>query len=201
MTKKSPYLQYLKIPNLMTLSAIVVGFLTLVLFIQGEHAWAFSIYSLTILIDRLDGIVARKLNLVSDFGRELDSFADFFNFCIVPPIIAFLMGFNSWFALIALLIYVLSGVMRLTHFNLSGNEISEKGEFFYGFPTTRSACWFLILMAAWNKFPVLQHQWVLYVFFIGFAYLMVSSLRINKNGFIVPFFFTVLPIAVLSFWF
>jgi len=200
MTKKFLYLKYMNIPNVLTESSVAIGFITLILMLNHEFKIAMSLYSLTILLDRIDGLAARKFRMESAFGKELDSLADFFNFCILPSIIAYLMGFNSILSVIILIIYILSGVSRLAHFNLTGmNEISGK-QYFSGLPTTVSASWFLIVVSL-NKIIIkLDFYFVLLSFFVVFSILMVSPLKFNKNGLIIKVLYILIPVAVIILW-
>jgi CDP-diacylglycerol--serine O-phosphatidyltransferase len=73
-----------------------MGFISLILIIEQYNRLALSLYLFVLLFDRLDGFVARKYGITSEFCKELDSLADAFNFCFFPVVIAYLWGFNAW---------------------------------------------------------------------------------------------------------
>ena len=47
------------------------------------------LFYLCLILDFLDGFFARKFNVVSEFGKQLDSFADFISFCILPSLVLY----------------------------------------------------------------------------------------------------------------
>lgn len=200
MKRKFIYLKYLNIPNIMTGCSLAIGFIALTLMFKHETKLAFTLYALTILLDRLDGIAARKLGMESDFGKELDSLVDFFNFCIVPAIIAYLLGLNSVWSMPILSAYILSGVSRLAHFNLDGMEEIDGKKFFSGIPTTLAASWFLIIVSLLEILNPLYFRYVLLLFFSALSILMVSPLKCDKNGLFVKSLYLLIPVVVVSLW-
>ena len=84
--------------------------------------------------DYLDGTLARKLDVESDFGRELDSISDIVSFGVAPGIIAWKVfpgepGFLLYFALIT---YLVSSAYRLARYNIG----TCSSGFFRGLPIT-----------------------------------------------------------------
>ncbi len=200
MKKKFVYLKYLNIPNAMTASSLAIGFITLILMFNNHIKIALTLYTLTILLDRFDGMVARKLKMESAFGKELDSLIDFFNFCIVPAIIAYQMSFNSVVSIIIMILYILSGVCRLAHFNLEGMEEIDGEKCFSGVPTTLAAIGFLISA---SLAQAVSHQYlhlILFLFFVIFAVLMVSPVKCRKNGILIKTIYFLILMAVISLW-
>lgn len=200
MNRKFVYLKYLNIPNILTGCSLAIGFITLTLMFKHEPKLAYTLYALTLLLDRLDGIAARKLGMESDFGKELDSLADFFNFCIVPAIIAYLLGLNSLWSILILIAYILSGVSRLAHFNLAGMEEIDGKRFFSGIPTTLAASWFLMIVSLLEIINPLYFRYVLLLFFSALSVLMVAPLKCDKNGLLVKSLYLLIPAVVVSLW-
>ncbi|SDH65786.1 CDP-alcohol phosphatidyltransferase family protein [Desulfosporosinus hippei] len=200
MKRKFVYLKYLNIPNTITGCSLVIGFITLTLIFQQELKLALTLYAFTILLDRLDGIAARKFGMESDFGKELDSLADFFNFCIVPALIAYFLGLNSVLSVLILIAYILSGVSRLAHFNLEGMEEIEGKKYFSGIPTTLAASWFLITLSLLELFNLQHLHDVLLLFFGALAVLMIAPLQCNKNGLLVKSLYLLIPTAIVLLW-
>ena len=84
------------IPNFITLSNLFLGFTSIVLLSlslsgNANHYINTACYLILIssVLDAFDGKVARKLNISSDFGKEIDSLADLISFCLVPSFLLF----------------------------------------------------------------------------------------------------------------
>lgn len=133
-------------PNLVTVASLAFGLLSILSTIEGRYqaaAW-FVIYA--VLTDKLDGFVARLVKGTSEFGVQLDSFADFLNFGIAPaalwyafltraPDLPFAEGAGHFVLLVGCLVWVLSVTFRLARYNVVGDEPACKRVFF-GVPTT-----------------------------------------------------------------
>ena len=126
-----------------------VGFIILVFCHIKLFIEAFSLIFLAMILDSLDGFIARTCNEVLPLGRELDSLADLVTFGISPCIllISYMLPLNSK-SLIALvsacIFYTCCGAYRLARFNISSVSL----DFFTGMPIPAAAalCQTLILM-------------------------------------------------------
>jgi CDP-diacylglycerol---serine O-phosphatidyltransferase len=158
-------------PTLFTSGNIFLGFLALMQSFQGaiiassgnlgwnaHFALAAKALGFAILIDGLDGRIARMTNTTSDFGRELDSLADFITFGIAPAMLAFVWGVR-YVALPAnsapesqliragymvVFLYLLCGAVRLARFNVQTNPIPKNPgrpdrKYFVGMPSPAAA--------------------------------------------------------------
>ena len=195
-----PVLKHFNIPNLITSLGLGFGFLSFILIINQHIRLALTLYLLVILLDRIDGFVARKLDLTSDFGKQLDTLADAFNFCLFPALTAaYLFGFEYWWMLV-FGGYILSGIWRLAHYNLIGTNEVNGIEYFSGIPTTLVGAWFLMLM---SFHPIITPHLLitgLVVLFIVSAGLMLSSVRYAKEGWITQFTTVLTPVSVIMMW-
>lgn len=153
----SRFFRYLA-PNLVTSLAMLFGMLAMVRTYEGEYVAAAWLVVWAVLLDRVDGLVARTLRANSEFGVQMDSFADAFNFGIVPAFLVFVslssapeLGFTEGWGRAGLMascaLWVLAGVYRLAKFNV----ISEDGPkgLFFGVATTLAAgtlaTWYVVL--------------------------------------------------------
>ncbi len=105
-----------KIRKIITISDCI----TLVNIILGMCAIIFHDFRyiyLAIIFDAMDGYVARKTNTVSDFGAELDSICDVVSFGVAPAYLMYYY-FNGAFNLIASLVFLVCGAMRLARFGI-----------------------------------------------------------------------------------
>jgi CDP-diacylglycerol--serine O-phosphatidyltransferase len=153
------YLRYLA-PNLITLSSMIFGLVSLWSSHNGDPALAAWMIIYAVLTDRIDGLTARALKATSELGMQLDSFADFMNFGIAPaylilvylsgrPDLPYQSGTAHYLLFAACGAYMLCAVFRLARYNvLTDDQIPTK--IFFGFPTTLTggliAIWFLVLL-------------------------------------------------------
>ena len=115
--KKVP-IRYL-LPNLITLLALCSGITAIRLGVQGRFELAVGAVIIAILLDAVDGRLARYLKGTSRFGAELDSLADFVNFGVAPAIVIFTWGLESLrsFGWIVVMIFAIACGLRLARFN------------------------------------------------------------------------------------
>ena len=155
------FLRYLA-PNLITLSSMIFGLVSLWSTHSGHAPLAAWMIIYAVLTDRLDGLVARAVKGTSELGMQLDSFADFLNFGVAPAflVLTYLSGrqdlpyFDHDSTAHTLLFvacggYMLCAVFRLARYNvLTDDQVATK--MFFGFPTTLAggllAIWILLLL-------------------------------------------------------
>lgn len=153
------FLRYLA-PNLITLSSMIFGLVSLWSAAHGNPALAAWMIIYAVLTDRLDGLVARAVKGTSELGMQLDSFADFLNFGVAPaylvltylssrPDLPYQDGTGNTLLWIACGAYMLCAVFRLARYNiLSDDQIPTK--IFFGVPTTLAggllAIWMLLML-------------------------------------------------------
>ncbi|MDG7056423.1 MAG: CDP-alcohol phosphatidyltransferase family protein [Wolbachia endosymbiont of Meromenopon meropis] len=126
-------------PNFITLLGLCSG-LTSLKFTFNEE-WEFAVIFIVIaaIIDGMDGRIARILKSTSDFGAQLDSFADFLNFGAAPAFLLYFWKLKEikvigW---ILVMIYVISISIRLARFNVSlstTEQLDWEKFFFSGVP-------------------------------------------------------------------
>jgi CDP-diacylglycerol--serine O-phosphatidyltransferase len=153
------FLRYLA-PNLITLSSMIFGLVSLWAAAHNHPALAGWMIIYAVLTDRLDGLVARAVKGTSELGMQLDSFADFLNFGVAPAylVLTYLssrpdLPYQDGTAKVLLWIvcggYMLCAVFRLARYNiLSDDQIPTK--IFFGVPTTLAggtlAIWILLML-------------------------------------------------------
>jgi CDP-diacylglycerol---serine O-phosphatidyltransferase len=135
-------LKYL--PNAITLCAMCLG-LTALRFSYVREDLKLSLLLLLIaaICDGIDGKVARKLNVQSPVGAQLDSLADFLNFCVTPALIIYEWHLQDlyFFGWAATLAFLAGGAYRLARFNVmhAGGVENVASNFFVGVPTPAGA--------------------------------------------------------------
>ncbi|WP_440113250.1 CDP-diacylglycerol--serine O-phosphatidyltransferase [Paenibacillus sp. QZ-Y1] len=109
------------IPNLFTIGNLFLGMMAILLAIDGNYSLAAIMIIIAMLLDGLDGRVARALNAQSEFGKELDSLSDMVSFGAAPALIIFMVSFQDaspFFAWIATASFPICGAIRLARFNV-----------------------------------------------------------------------------------
>lgn len=107
------------LPNLFTTASLFAGFYAIVAAIQGRFEPAAVAIFLAMLLDGIDGRVARLTNTQSDFGAEYDSLSDMVSFGLAPALVIYQwaladMGKLGW---LAAFIYTAGAALRLARFN------------------------------------------------------------------------------------
>lgn len=107
------------LPNLFTLTALFMGFYSIVSGMKGRYEHATIAIFIAMILDALDGRVARLTNTQTSFGAELDSLSDMVSFGLAPAILVYawslsVLGKLGW---LAAFIYTATVALRLARFN------------------------------------------------------------------------------------
>ena len=164
------------IPNIFTLGNLILGFICILnVFVKNDFEIIFVFYCCLIL-DFLDGFTARKLNLTSEFGKQIDSLADLVSFGILPSIILYdYFDSNNFYLFLkySSILILVSSSIRLARFNLS----EENNNFFVGLPTPANALFFISLIYYQGTLKTYFDEYVILALIILFSFLMVSNLK------------------------
>jgi CDP-diacylglycerol--serine O-phosphatidyltransferase len=160
------------LPNLFTVGNLFLGIMAILLAMNNHWEYAAITVIIGMLLDGLDGRVARMLNTQSEFGKELDSLSDVITFGVAPAIIMYVsvlkhFGTEGWFITA---IFPICGALRLARFNV---QSSPKG-YFIGLPIT-AAGGILATMALYDKYVDSHYIMVIGMLFLSF--LMVSQIK------------------------
>ena len=112
------------LPNLVTLLALCSGVTSIKLAIENRYELAVGAIIVAIILDAVDGRLARMLKGSSRFGAELDSLADFVNFGVAPALLLYFwslheLGNLGWIAALSLAV---CGALRLARFNVAVDD-------------------------------------------------------------------------------
>lgn len=115
------------LPNLITSGAMFAGFYAIVQAMNGRFELAAMAIFVAMVLDGLDGRVARFTRTQSAFGVEYDSLSDMVSFGLAPALIAYVwalqgMGRLGW---VAAFVYCLGAALRLARFNTQV-EVADK---------------------------------------------------------------------------
>jgi len=128
------------LPSLFTLGNMFCGYACIVYAMRGEFVTAAPFVGLAIVIDMLDGRIARMTGTTSAFGIEFDSLADVISFGVAPAILAFTWGLQPLGRLgwAAGFIFVAAAAVRLARFNIQTGTHHDK-RYFVGMPSPAAA--------------------------------------------------------------
>ena len=127
------------LPNLFTLAALFGGFYAVVMAMNGRFDLAAVGVFCAMVLDSLDGRVARMTNTQSAFGEQMDSLSDMVSFGAAPALIAYewaLKGLGRW-GWIAAFVYCACAALRLARFNVNTGVVDKR--FFQGLPSPAAA--------------------------------------------------------------
>ena len=192
------------LPNMITLAALFGGFYAIVMAMNGQFGLATAGIFAAMVLDGLDGRIARLTNTQSDFGAEYDSLSDMVSFGAAPALVMYEwalqdLGKLGW---IAAFIYCAGAALRLARFNTNIGVVDKR--YFQGLPSPAAAA--LVAGMVWvgidNGFAGDDLRWYAAVLTIFAGVSMVSnvlfwsgkSINLRKS---VPFI--VLIALVLAF--
>ncbi|EZQ15570.1 CDP-diacylglycerol--serine O-phosphatidyltransferase [Halopseudomonas bauzanensis] len=193
------------LPNLFTTAALFSGFYAIVSAMNGNFSHAAIAIFVAMVLDGLDGRVARLTNTQSAFGAEYDSLSDMVAFGVAPALVAFTwalddMGKVGW---VFAFIYVAGAALRLARFNTHIG--SEDKRYFTGLASPSAAGLVAGMVWALNDFGIDGGD---ISFLVGVltalgGLLMVSNVRyysfkdLDMRG-RVPFFVILLVVLVFA---
>jgi CDP-diacylglycerol--serine O-phosphatidyltransferase len=199
------------LPTLFTAGNIFLGYISILRSFRGameaaagtggasDHfAIAARAIGAAVVLDGIDGRIARMTNTTSDFGREMDSLADVISFGLAPAVLAFAWGvqfidptlaqnirgqiFNAGYFIAFL--FLLCGAARLARFNIQKNPIPKNPgrpdrKYFVGLPIPAAAALVAAVVYATDSQPLVWWPasvvWLALLLLLGF--LMVSTWR------------------------
>ncbi|EAQ67472.1 phosphatidylserine synthase [Marinomonas sp. MED121] len=136
---KPPHKGIYLLPNLFTTAALFAGFYAIIAAMNGDFIHASVAIFIAMILDGLDGRVARMTGTQSAFGAEYDSLSDMVSFGVAPALISFTwvlspLGKIGW---VAAFIYVVGAALRLARFNTMLGV--EEKRYFTGLPSPAAA--------------------------------------------------------------
>ncbi len=192
------------LPNLFTSAALFAGFFAIVQAMNGHFEQSAIAIFIAMVLDGLDGRVARMTNTQSAFGAEYDSLSDMVSFGVAPALIMYVwalkpLGKLGWLAAFA---YCACAALRLARFNTKLEDEFQDKRFFQGLPSPGAAA--LLAGFVWVSyeygvsgrdifFGLLQWKWMAWFITVFAGLTMVSDLRFYSGKDInlkesVPFF-------------
>src|SRR5512147_1805217 len=194
------------LPNLFTMAALFAGFFAIVQAMNQRFELAAIAIFVAMVLDGMDGRVARLTNTQSAFGEQLDSLSDMTSFGVAPALVMYewiLQDLGRW-GWAGAFVYCACAAARLARFNANLGVVDKR--FFQGLPSPAAAA--LIAGFVWlaidNKFPIRESwmPWVAFGLTVYAGLTMVSSAPFysGKNFHVarsVPFWVMVAVIVLI----
>jgi len=170
------------LPNLFTTAALFAGFYAIVQAMNGQFDYAAIAIFIAMILDGLDGRVARWTHTESDFGAQYDSLSDMVSFGLAPSLVIYewaLSGLGN-FGWLAAFLYAACAALRLARFNVQTG--SSDGRYFTGLPSPSAAA--LIAGLVWvlhtTGVPGKEVSFIALGITIFAALSMVSNIRYHS---------------------
>lgn len=159
--------------NFLTLANLSLGGFAIIVGMNGNLNLSLLLIFIAALADRFDGMVARRFNIESELGKQLDSMSDIISFGVAPALllyqgIIFEFGAPGTFIIV---FYIGCGAFRLARFN-----ISENNGYFIGLPITAAG---VLATLSYLAIPHLQPQAFVFIMLV-LSLLMISPFKLKK---------------------
>ncbi len=171
--------------NLISFGNIAAGIIAIYFIVQGNFFVAIVLAWIAGALDIADGKVARNYGLSTEFGVQLDSFADFISFVVMPSFLLFyalkigsqLSGAGEIIVGVVFIFYIISGLRRLIEFNLKV-DAGEVAKYFVGVPTPLGAIllWVLYLLYSYGIIP---NPYLIAFLVVVIAWALNSNIKIK----------------------
>lgn len=181
------------LPNMFTLAALFSGFYAIVQAMNEHFEMAAVGIFAAMVLDGLDGRVARMTRTQSDFGAELDSLSDMVSFGVAPALVVYTWALRDfafsqtvpllgpWLSTrlgwIAAFIYCACAALRLARFNTNIDVVDKR--YFQGLPSPAAACVLAGLVWALNEYHVkgVDVKWLAWGLTVFTGFTMVSNIK------------------------
>lgn len=167
------------LPNLFTTAALFAGFFSIVQAMNGNYEQSAVAIFVAMVMDGLDGRVARMTRTQSAFGAEYDSLSDMVSFGVAPALVVYVwalkdMGKLGW---IAAFVYCAGAALRLARFNTQ-LEVADK-RYFQGLPSPAAAALIAGLVWVMHDYQISGHEvrWLAWTVTLFAGLTMVSNFR------------------------
>jgi CDP-diacylglycerol--serine O-phosphatidyltransferase len=194
------------LPNLFTTGALFAGFYAITSAMNGRYETAVVAIFVAMILDGLDGRVARLTNTQSEFGAQYDSLSDMVSFGAAPALVMYLWAFSSLgkLGLFAAFVHMAGGALRLARFNTQIATADKR--YFQGLPSPAAAAILagFIWISLEHGYDIEVLKYAAIVLTISTGLLMVSNFRYSSFKEIdlkgrVPFFVAIAVMLGIAF--
>ncbi len=167
------------LPNLITTGSLFGGFYAIVAAINGNFEAAAIAILISLVLDGLDGRLARLTQTTSGFGLQYDSLSDLVAFGVAPALLVYLWALKPYgrFGWVAAFLFVVCGALRLARFNVQTGSIDPR--YFNGLPIPAAATFVatgILFYHNLGDWAPTRHIYTLVMIYL-LSFLMVSNLK------------------------
>jgi CDP-diacylglycerol---serine O-phosphatidyltransferase len=170
------------LPNLFTTGAMFSGFYAITSAINQHFEAAAVAMFIAMILDGLDGRVARMTNTQSEFGVQYDSLSDMVSFGVAPGLVMYLWAFGSLgkVGLFAAFVHTAGGALRLARFNTQVETADKR--YFQGLPSPAAAAILagFLWMSLEYGYDVESIKYLVLLLTVCTGLLMVSNFRYSS---------------------
>ncbi|MET0787381.1 MAG: CDP-diacylglycerol--serine O-phosphatidyltransferase [Paenisporosarcina sp.] len=159
--------------NMITIGNLSFGGAAIMATLNESYSYSVLFIFIAALLDRFDGMVARKLGQESELGKQLDSMSDIISFGVAPAILIYMVDLFEFgtVGMIIAIIYIASGAFRLARFN-----VMESNGYFTGLPITAAGTILTLSYFGLSVFPPVFYMFLTVIL----AILMISTFTLRK---------------------
>ena len=196
------------VPNLITIAALLIAFFSMVQSSHGNFVLAAQLIMLCLILDGLDGNIARAFKGTTKFGAELDTFVDITAYGLAPAMLIYetvAKDFGNW-GLVLVSLTVVFGALRLSRFRVADPFRGQRG--YCGLPITVNAGWVAMFVFITQSGFVSEEKLSLtdgplatlvWTCSVAFLFLQVSNVRYGKPTKAPAFFLSGILVVLLLF--
>ncbi|SDX14514.1 CDP-diacylglycerol--serine O-phosphatidyltransferase [Nitrosomonas communis] len=162
----------LKVADLFTVGNLCCGLLAIFYASNENFTFAVSLIFFALILDTLDGKVAKLMHQQNSFGKQMDSLSDLISFGVAPASVYFSLAKPDTGITLILILFVVCGMLRLARYNISENEGFE------GVPITANGIIFPLLYLLYMFQPSSYEIWP--AVYAVMSVLMVSTIKIKR---------------------
>ena len=194
------------LPNLFTTGALFSGFYAITSAMGGRYETAAVAIFVAMILDGLDGRVARLTNTQSEFGVQYDSLSDMVSFGVAPALVMYLYAFSSLgrLGLFAAFVHTAGGALRLARFNTQVEKADKR--YFQGLPSPAAAAILagFIWLSLEHGYDIEVFKYLAMLLTVATGLLMVSNFRYSSFKDIdlkgkVPFVVAIVVMLAVAF--
>lgn len=199
MNQRDPFIVSLTWVDLLTLVSLLLACLGLLSAFNEALTLAIGLMTLAMFVDMLDGFLARRSRLESEFGKYLDGFCDVFTYLLLPLFILFQFGMQDVLSICALFTFLVCGLLRLSRFNIVGTIEEEGIAYHLGLQVFWSQLLVVLAFPAWRWLGE-SARYPLIIILVVMSIFMIRNLRFPKPVKYTLQTFMILSVTVIYFY-
>ena len=170
-------------PGLVSLLSLFAAWSAICLLLAGNYRFAILSSVAAFLLDTIDGFLARKLGVVSEFGRQLDGMIDAVNYSVFGALVVSQVLIPNALGFVVAFFMLAFGIIRLILFNINGYTTDGETLYYLGVVTPHLTL-AVALLAFVNKIFGLN-EWLMALVLMLLAIGQLSTIKTRKTGAIV----------------